>query len=139
MDYNRRWVVEELSDEPCLVDLWSLFQRWQGITDLRKAKGKRYSLPVLLSIAVLAKLAGQQHPQAIADWAAPRTRILCRLLGLCRHTMPVLRTWQRVFGQGLDVGELERIVGDFLYDAFHRPPTKGSLCSHRWQNLTRYD
>ena len=70
MDSNRRLVVEELSDEPCLVDLWSLFQRWQGITDLRKAKGKRYSLPVLLSIAVLAKLAGQQHPQAIADWAA---------------------------------------------------------------------
>jgi len=129
MDSNRRLVVEELSDEPCLVDLWSLFQRWQGITDLRKAKGKRYSLPVLLSIAVLAKLAGQQHPQAIADWAALRTRTLCRLFGLCRHTMPVLRTWQRVFGQGLNADELERIVCDFLYDAFHRPPRKGSLCA----------
>jgi len=129
MDSNRRLAVEELSDEPCLVDLWSLFQRWQGITDRRKAKGKRYSLPVLLSIAVLAKLAGQQHPQAIADWAALRTRILCRLFGLCRHAMPVLRTWQRVFGQGLDADELERIVCDFLYDAFHRPPSKGSLCA----------
>lgn len=128
MDSSRRLAVWELADEPCIIDLWPLFQRWERISDLRKAKGKRYSLPALLSIAVLAKLAGQQQPQAIADWARLRMGALCPLLGLCRHAMPVLRTWNRVFGQGLDADELERIVCDFLHESFFMPPPEGSVC-----------
>jgi len=128
MDCNRRLAVWELGDEPCIVDLGGLFQRWQEIGDRRKAKGKRYQLPILLSIAVLAKLAGQQHPQAIADWAGLRTRALCRLFGLWRQAMPVLRTWDRIFAQSVSVDELEQIVCDFLRESFYTPPPEGSLC-----------
>lgn len=129
MDSSRRLAVEELSDEPCIVDLWSLFQRWREIRDLRKANGKRYPLAALLSIAVLAKLAGQQHPQAIADWARLRTRPLCRLFGLWRHAMPVLRTWERVFGLGLDADQLEQVVCEFLHESFYTPASEGNLCA----------
>jgi len=129
MDSSRRLAVDEFANEPCIVDLWSLFGRLREITDLRKAKGKRYPLPVLLSIAVLAKLAGQQQPQAIADWARLRMRPVCWLFGLCRHAMPVLRTWQRVLGQGLDADELEQIVCDFLQETFSTAPSEGSVCA----------
>lgn len=129
MDSSRRLAVEEFTNESCVVDLWSLFGRLREVTDLRKARGKRYPLSVLLSIAVLAKLAGQQHPQAIADWARLRARPLCRLFGLWRHAMPVLRTWQRVFGRGLDADELEEIVCDFLHETFYTPPSEGSVCA----------
>jgi predicted transposase YbfD/YdcC len=129
MDSSRRLVVDELADEPCIVDLWPLFRRFKQITDLRQPKGKRYPLPVLLSIAVLAKLAGQQQPQAIADWARLRVHPLCWLFGLGRHAMPVLRTWGRVFGQGLVADELEEIVCDFLHGAFYGPPPEGSVCA----------
>ncbi len=129
MDSSRRLAVQELSDEPCVVDLWSLFARLREVADLRKARGKRYPLWVLLSIAVLAKLAGHQEPQAIADWARIRARPLCWLFGLCRHAMPVLRTWQRVFGWGMDTDELEEIVCDYLQETFHSPPPEGSVCA----------
>jgi predicted transposase YbfD/YdcC len=130
MDSSRESAVWKLAEEPFIVDLWPLFRRWEKVTDLRKARGKRYPLAALLSIAALAKLAGQQHPQAIADWAQLRTKALCRLFGLWRHTMPVLRTWERVFAQGLDVDELDRIVCDFLRKSFRRPTAKrGRLCA----------
>jgi predicted transposase YbfD/YdcC len=127
MDCNRRAEVWELADEACIVDLGRLFQRWQQVRDLRKAQGKRYPLAALLSIAVLAKLAGQQHAQAIADWARLRTKALCRVFGLWRHAMPVLRTWDRIFAQSLSVDELERIVRDFLKESFDTRPPAGSL------------
>jgi predicted transposase YbfD/YdcC len=129
MDSSTGWATWEFADEPCVVDLRRLFERWEGVTDLRKPKGLRYPLPALLSIAVLAKLAGQQQPEAIADWARLRVRPLCRLFGLWRHDMPVAKTWNRVFGQGLDADELGHIVYDFLYESFHSPPPAGSLCA----------
>jgi hypothetical protein len=129
MDSSTGWATWELADEPCVVDLWRLFERWKRVTDLRKPKGLRYPLLALLSIAVLAKLAGQQQPEAIADWAQLRMHPLCRLFGLWRHAMPVARTWNRVFGQGLDAEELGRIVYGFLYESFHSPPPAGSFCA----------
>lgn len=130
MDSIRGLSVWETVGEPWVLDLSLLFQRFRKVTDLRKARGKRYPLATLLSIAVLARLAGQQQPQAIADWASLREHALCRLFGLWRHSMPALKTWQRVFGQGLDVDELERITAEFLRESFWAaaPPT-GRLCA----------
>jgi len=129
MNTSRGLLIWELSDEPCIVDLYPLFQRMVKVRDLRKAKGKRYPLWALLDIAVLARLAGQQHAQAIAQWARLRAVPLCRLFGLWRHRMPALRTWDRVFSQGLDADELDRIVCDYLYETFHTPPQEGRLCA----------
>jgi len=84
-------------------------------------------LPVLLSIAELAKLAGQQQPQAIADWARLRPRPLCRLFGLWRHALPVLKTWNCVF-QSVDVGQLDQLVCAFLQESLFAPPREGRLC-----------
>lgn len=128
MDCSRRLADWESVGEPCIVDLWRLFRRWGEVRDLRKAKGKRYPLPALLSIAVLAKLAGQQPPQAIAEWAQLRRRALCGLFGLYRHAMPVLRTWNRIFAESLSVDELESLVRDFLRESFYTGPAEGSLC-----------
>jgi len=125
---SEKVAVWEVPAEPFIMDLYPLFERFEEVADLRRARGKRYPLPVLLSIAVLAKLAGQQHPQAMAEWAQLRARELARLFGLWRQTMPVLRTWERVFSQGLDVDQLDRMVCDYMRESFYTCPAPDKLC-----------
>jgi hypothetical protein len=81
MDTNKEPRIWELSETSFILDLNALFEELGQVHDLRKAKGKRYPLWALLNVAVLAKLAGQQHPEAIAQWAQLRAKPLCRLLG----------------------------------------------------------
>ncbi len=50
-----------------------LMEYLKDVTDLRHSRGLRYSLPFLLAITILAKLAGQHKPLSIAQWVK-----LCR-------------------------------------------------------------
>lgn len=58
MHYSANHVTELLGNEGCILDLGELFARFETVTDKRCARGKRYALATLLSIATLAKLAG---------------------------------------------------------------------------------
>lgn len=58
--------------EPVLIDVAALEQRSEQVPDVRQARGTRYRLSMLLTIAVLAKLVGHDTTEAIADWAARR-------------------------------------------------------------------
>jgi len=110
------------------LDLSVLFRQWQGLSDTRKARGKRYPLSLLLSIATLAKLAGHHCPQAITDWARLRMRPLCKLLRVCRHVMPSLRTWNRVFALTIDPQEMEDRVSAFLRQSLPKGPPQPEDC-----------
>jgi hypothetical protein len=50
-----------LPNEPVAVDLTRLYQRLHTLPDRRARRGVRYPLPMLLVIAILAKLTGQAH------------------------------------------------------------------------------
>ncbi len=54
------WVLPESG---FVFELGNLYERFEQLTDQRDARGKRYSLPLLLTLLVLAKLAGEDHPQ----------------------------------------------------------------------------
>lgn len=129
MDFSTMLRTCGLADEPCLLDLWPLFQQWWAFPDPRHARGKRYALGAMLSIATLAKLAGCQCPQALADWARLRTRELCALFRLGHHRMPTLRTWDRVFAQSIDLTQLEHIVYRFVGASLKGRPARGSWCA----------
>jgi predicted transposase YbfD/YdcC len=106
---------------PFLFSPLSLYARLLTLTDQRDPRGVRYPLAVLLTIATLAKLAEQNSPRAIADWARLRAPTLADLFGLDRPTMPHPTTWNRVFGAAIDPAQFTRLVADFLLAAATTP------------------
>lgn len=77
--------------QPLTVNLTDLLVCFQTVPDLRKRRGVRYPLAVLLTIAVLAKLSGQSQVHALADWASARAVELVAVFGLSRARMPIRR------------------------------------------------
>ncbi len=50
----------------------SLYHAFEQVTDGRKSKGKRYPLPLLLTLLLLRKLAGETTINGIANWITER-------------------------------------------------------------------
>src|SRR5438876_9959934 len=60
-------VAEALSIDPA-----SLYSAFAQVSDGRKKKGKRYPLPLLLTLLMLGKLAGETTVNGIVDWVKER-------------------------------------------------------------------
>jgi predicted transposase YbfD/YdcC len=98
------------SDEPYLIDVGALYIQAQTLRDQRKARGRQYSLALIVTVAVLAKLAGYSRVEDVADWAKLRRHELHQLFGTKRARMPHHTSWSRILGRAVDVGELERLA-----------------------------
>lgn len=101
-------------DMPFAFSLQALATHLQSVPDRRKPRGLRYPLPVLLSLAVLAKLAGQTRLEPIAHWAQLRAADLAALFGLARPHMPHQSTWSRVLGQAVAPADVEQALSSFF-------------------------
>ena len=97
-------------DLPAVFDFDTIYRQFQTLADTRKRRGVRYPLAVLLTIAVMAKLAGYSGARAIADWAALRAEVLAEIFELPRPRMPHLTTWTRVFGHAVILEAFEQVV-----------------------------
>jgi predicted transposase YbfD/YdcC len=112
MEYSRK---EErgISENGIEFDLGSVYARLGKLTDVRKAKGKRYSLTTILMIILMAKLCGENTPLGIADWAKNRQAELVKILGLDRPSMPNHNTYRRILAYVVYEEEIERLVGEY--------------------------
>ena len=117
MEYSRLEPGDESIDGGLSYALGSLYDRFQRLSDPRKAKGKRYSLLTLLVVIFLAKLSGRDKPGAIADWARNHADTLVGLLHLRRAWMPHHNTIRRVFQSILSEAEFEQLL-----EAYHQQP-----------------
>src|SRR5215213_3899814 len=84
-----------------VFDVGALYRQMQSLTDQRDRRGRRYSLALILTIAVLAKLAGYNRVQDIAEWASWRTKELCDLFAFPRSTLPHPTSWSRILGNAV--------------------------------------
>ncbi len=107
MDAITFTVTPRGSTHSLTIDLTALLARFQTVPDQRKRRGVRYPLPVLLTIAVLAKLCGDSQVHALADWAQARAAELAQLFGLARARMPHPTTWTRVLGHAVTTAAIE--------------------------------
>lgn len=116
-----------LPNEPTALDLTRLYAQLQTLPDRRARRGVRYPLPMLLLIAVLAKLSGQHHVRAIAEWARLRAAELAHLFQFPRPTMPHPTTWSRVLGTAVDVDALHALLHDVLHPDDGVVPARASI------------
>ena len=79
-----------------VINLVSLYSRFQGMQDTRKSRGKRYALATILLGIFLAKLCGEDKPSGIAEWVKLREKWLTGVLGLKRGNMPHHNTYRRI-------------------------------------------
>lgn len=63
---------EEVAAEAVSIDPASLYHAFEQVADRRKKKGKRYPLPLLLTLLLLGKLAGETSVNGIVDWIKER-------------------------------------------------------------------
>ena len=91
-----------------------LWQRLAALSDARRARGRRYPLPLVLLLAVLAKLGGEDQPSGIAEWVAHRRAALGQALGLALPRTPHHTTYRRVLERAVDPRELDAAVGAFF-------------------------
>jgi hypothetical protein len=91
----------------------SLLEILEGIHDPRGAKGKRHPLSALLSLAVVAMLAGMTSYEAIVQYGKERGRDFLYLLGFTRGRGLCKATYSRVFRR-IDVAEFEACVSHWI-------------------------
>ena len=103
-----------ISEEAFVFEVSSLCAHFSRLQDGRHRRGKRYSLVVMLTLMVLAKLSGHDKPEAMADWARLRAAGLAELLKLKRATMPHAVTYERVLAKAIAPEQLEREMSAFF-------------------------
>ena len=108
--------------EGLVFELDSLFAALCTLHDQRDARGVRYSLVTVLTLALLAKFAGENHLRGIAQWVRRRAVALARFLTLAHVQAPHATTYSRILGQAIQVEEFEQVSRKF----FARPPRSGT-------------
>ena len=93
-----------------VMDLSSLYHRFEGLKDKRKARGKRYALATILVGMFLAKLCGEDKPSGMAEWVALRGRWIAQVLELKRKSMPSHHTYRRTLAENVDTKEFEALA-----------------------------
>lgn len=153
MDYSTLLQAPEPFPQMDAGMIRSLYSTFQRLADPRKSKGKRYELAVLLTLLVLAKLAGETSLSAATHWIRLRGSWLAERLGLKRASMPCQNTYRSLLAL-LDAQEVSQLVAAFFTElrrvsvgvqrnraACSRPrrtPGQSADC-HRWQDDSCHD
>lgn len=113
MDYTNLGPQQDVSETGLVFEIGSLFAYFERMRDTRKAKGKRYSLVLLLVLMVLAKLGGEDKPSGMAEWVAHRVDQLFEMKVLPKKQAPSHMTFRRVLQDTVQPEEFEQLVSEF--------------------------
>src|SRR5258706_16336738 len=97
MDYNTLLTAEE-EQRLSRVPLTALYEALKQVADGRKKRGCRYSLALILTLLLLARLAGEADLGATAQWIRFRKVWIIQHLHLTRGSLPCAGT----YAYGLD-------------------------------------
>jgi predicted transposase YbfD/YdcC len=112
-DYTQVGPDQEIYVTGLIYDLKSLFAFLLQVVDPRKAKGKRYLLETLLTLILLAKMAGEDKPTGITEWVAHRVEQLVEMKILPQAKAPCHMTFRRILSFILSAEELERLMAEY--------------------------
>ncbi len=112
MDYNTVLNTEE-EQRLSRVPLTALYEALKQVKDGRKKRGCRYSLALILTLLLLARLAGETDLRAAAQWIRLRKGWLIQHLHLRRASVPCAGTYAYAL-ERIDAQELLRVVAGCL-------------------------
>jgi predicted transposase YbfD/YdcC len=124
MEYSIVKRGQEISAEGVVYDKESVYGKIQNLKDMRKARGKRYSLTTLLMIVFLAKLSGADSSTEIAEWGIHHRDKVEELLRIKPKRMPERSTYRRVLAYQVYEAEIERLVGEY-----NQAGERGDICA----------
>jgi predicted transposase YbfD/YdcC len=124
MEYSTVGKGQEISAEGVVYDQGSIYGRLQSLTDLRKARGKRYSLLTVWMIVLLAKLSGANSPTEMAEGGIYHQSEIEALLRIKLTRMPERSTYRRILAYKVYETEVERLVGEY-----NQGGERGSICA----------
>ena len=91
----------------------ALIEMFDRVLDPRKARGRIHDLGPVLSLAVVAILAGRPTFQGIAQFGRDHGFMLAHALGFRRGKTPCAATYSRIFRR-LDVDAFEAVLRDWI-------------------------
>jgi len=91
----------------------SLVEVFERVFDPRSRKGRIHDLVPILSLAVVAILAGRTSLQGIAQFGRDHGTALAHALGFRRGKTPCAATYSRVFRR-IDVDAFEAVIRDWI-------------------------
>ncbi len=112
MDYSTL-LGEEEENRLSRVPLTALYEALKQVKDGRKKRGCRYSLALILTLLLLARLAGETEIRAAAHWIKLRKGWIIQQLHLRRASMPCLGTYLYALGK-IDAQDLLSVVAGCL-------------------------
>jgi predicted transposase YbfD/YdcC len=112
MDYSTL-VAEEEEHRLSRVPLTALYEALQQVKDGRKKRGCRYSLALILTLLLLARLAGETEIRAAAHWIRLRKSWIIEQLHLRRASVPCVGTYLYALGK-IDPQDLLMVVAGCL-------------------------
>ncbi len=114
MNYNTVAQAFPQDADGVLFDLDSFYSRLSAVPDQRQRRGRRYELALLLVTAVVAKLAGQDTPEGIAEWVQLRRDLFVETFQVKRARMPHAMTYRRALAQAELAADLDRLTREYL-------------------------
>ncbi len=111
MDYST--LIAEEEQRLSRVPLTALYEALKQVRDGRKKRGCRYSLALILTLLLLARLAGETEIRAAAQWIRLRKGWLIEQLHLTRASVPCQGTYLYAL-ERIDAQELLEVVAGCL-------------------------
>jgi hypothetical protein len=112
MDYTTL-VPQEEEQQLSRVPLTALYEALEQVKDGRKKRGCRYSLALLLTLLLLARLAGETELRGAAHWIELRKGWIKEHLPLKRASVPCLGPYLYALSR-IDAQDLLTVVAGCL-------------------------
>jgi predicted transposase YbfD/YdcC len=113
MDYTTFQQTLEQITLPNGMEALSVYRTLQQVCDGRHKRGVRYSVALVLTLILLAKLAGMTTPLAVAEWVRLRGEWLRTVLPTSRRTFPCAATYSNVL-RAVDAEQVNALLTQTL-------------------------
>jgi predicted transposase YbfD/YdcC len=109
MNYSMLEEAMEQVKLPVEIDGMSVYRAMEHIQDGRHKRGVRYSVALIFTLILLAKVAGMTTPLAIAQWVRLRAKWLREVLPITPKSFPCAATYSNVL-RAVDAEQVNEVL-----------------------------